>query len=152
MLNVNLDGQFFTQTNDPELLAQIAEQAGVDLSRLTIPADEVTAFNAARTRDRIRREIEPLAGDAASIQGTIADNVGYMLEKLGRLAAATISGEAAANAVMAEIADDLSPLLAGIDDGSVTLTHHVKGTANVIADAGTRATAVSAVLEANAAP
>ena len=150
MLNVYLDGQFFTQTNDPELLDQTAEQAGFDVSRLTIPVAEVTAFNAARTRDRIRREIEPLAGDADSIQGTIADNLGYVLEMLGRIAAATISGEAAANAVWAKVAADLSPLLADVDDGTVKLTHHVKGTAAIIADAGTRATAVSAVLEANA--
>jgi len=150
MLKVYLDGNFHTNVASPDELQQQADFAGVDVSRLSIPADELDAYFALQTRKWVRKEIEPLAGDTQSIQGTIADNVGYLLEKIGRLAAANSISQTAFNTVMAEIASDLAPLVAGIDGGSITLTHHVKGVNTIITEAGERATAVATVLQVNA--
>lgn len=155
MLNVNLDGVFFTQTSDPAFLPEIADQADVDISRLSIPAEELAAFNASQTRENLRRDIAPVAGDTQSIQGTIADNVGLLLEGVGKLATAISASttiDPAIKAAAEPLAEALTPLLEGIENGSVKLTHHVKGIPTVIQDAGTRATAVSTVLEANANP
>lgn len=153
MLTINLDGQFFTQTIDPTLLPQLANQAGVDVSQLEIPADELAIFNADKTRGAIRKAIVPTAGDTQSIQGTIADNVGLLLEELGRfMAVATTSSDPAISVAAQPLADALAPLVAAVDANTCTLTHHVKGTATVVTDACTRANAVATVLEAHAAP
>ncbi len=135
MLTVNLDGEFFTYTKHPEFLIEIAESAEIDVSRLTIPADELATYQADELRQKVRREVEPLAGDTQSIQGTIADNVGLLMEKLGRLALAHAHGDAAFAAAMVDIANTLAPLVTAIDTGSCTMTHHVKGVGTVVSDA-----------------
>lgn len=112
-------------------------------------------YQAEKSREQFRHKIEPLAGDTQSIQGTIADNVGLLLEEVGKLATAisiSSSIDPAVKAAAQPLADGLAPLLTGITDGSIKLTHHVKSTGTVVADAGTRATAVATALENNAAP
>ena len=150
MLNVLIDGQPHTQIDHPEQLQEQADFAGVEVSRLTIPADELAAFEAEQQRKNIRRQVVPVAGDTQSIQGTIADNVGLLMEKLGRLALAHAEGEAEFTAAMADLANSLAPLVTAIDDGSCTLTHHVKGVGTVVNDACERSNAVSGVLMNNA--
>ncbi len=153
MLSVNLDGQFHTHTDDPQRLQELADFAGIEVSRFEIPADELAAFKAQQAREVIRKEVKPLAGDTQSIQGTIADNMGLLMEGLGRfMAVATTSSDPAISTAAQPLADALAPLVAAVDGNTCTLTHHVKGTAQVVTDACTRANAVAGVLEAHANP
>ncbi len=150
MLKVLLDGQPHTQISDPIALDEHADRIGVDVSRLSIDADDLATFEAGQKRKKIRAEIEPAAGDTPAIQGTIADNVGLIMEKLGRLALAHAQDEAAFTAAMADLANTLTPLVAAIDGGTCTMTHHVKGVGTVVSDACERSNAVAGVLIANA--
>lgn len=151
MLTVNLDGQFFTEVLHPLDLIELADFAEVDVSRLSIPADELAAYEADQARKVIRDEILPTAGDVQSRQGTIADNVGLLLEGIGRfMALATTSSDPVLAGAAQSLADDLAPLITGIDGGTYTLTHHVKGTPTIVTDGGERATAVSTAIIANA--
>lgn len=112
-------------------------------------AEEVVRNKKAQLRAQIYVE----SGDRDSIQGTIADNVGLLLEELGRfMAAATGSSDTVIATAAQPLADALAPLVAAVDSNTCKLTHHVKGTAQVVTDACTRANAVAIVLENNAAP
>jgi len=154
MLKVYLDGNFHTNVASPDELQQQADFAGVDISRLSIPADELAAFYAAQVKAQVRTEIVPLAGDTQSIQGTIADNVGLLLEELGRFMARLDMADDVADikAAAQPLANDLAPLVAAVDSGDCILTHHVKGKAQVVTDACTRSNAVASVLIAHATP
>jgi len=153
LLTVNLDGQYFSQIADPAYLPQMATKSAIDLARFTIPADELAAYQAEQDRKQMRAEIEPVAGDIASLLGTTADATGLLLESVGNLAKALLTSSDPVVAAAAEpVANALAPLLVGIDNGSIKLTHHVKGTVPVVTEIGTKATAVSTVLEAHANP
>ncbi len=103
---------------------------------------------------KIRFEIKPVAGDTQSIQGTIADNVGHLMEELGRFMAAVNTANSLEDIKTAAqpLAINLAPLITAIDANQCTLTHHVKGTAQVVEDACMRADAVATVLADNAGP
>lgn len=151
MLTVLLDGQAHTHIKHPAELTLQADLANVNVSRLSIPADELAAFEANQQREKIRREIEPVAGDTQSIQGTIADAVGLLLEELGRFmqAAQNSSDPVIANAAQ-PLSNALAPLVAAVDAGDCVLTHHVKTIPVVISDACERGNAAAGVFIANA--
>jgi len=151
MLNVFIDGEKNTVIDSPDELPALAAALGIDAARLSIPADELAAFEADQIRQAVRRDILPTAGDTQSRQGTIADSVGLLLEGIGRfMALATTSSDPVLAGAAQSLADDLAPLIAGIDDGAYVLTHHVKGTPTIVIEGGERATAVSDALIANA--
>lgn len=153
MLKVYLNGEYFTKTDAPENLFALAQEFGLNGADLTISSDDLEVYQMLQIREQVRAEITPLAGDVQSIQGTIADNVGLLLEELGRfMSAATDSSDAVIAAAAQPLANALAPLVAAVDSNAYKLTHHVKGSAQVVADAYTRSNAVAAVLESHANP
>lgn len=150
MLNLYLDGQPHMQIVDPNEIDFHAEKAGVDVSRLTIPAEELAAYEAKQTRLKARAEIEPVAGDALSILGTTADSVGLLLVEVGRFMreAVNSSDPIIANAAQ-PLSTALAPLVDAVDNNTCTPTHAVKGTENCVLEARDKMNGVSSVLIAN---
>lgn len=152
MLTVNLDGQIFSKIAHPELINKLADDAGVDVSRLEIDVDQLAAFEADVKRMKIRAEIEPVAGDTLSLLGTTSDATGLLLDLVIRMATAmSTSNDPNLFGVGVTVLDDLAPLVSGIQAGTVKLPHMVKTIPAVVADIGERGTAVTEVFEANAA-